>query len=639
MRSGQRSGWPGRSRNSRAARIAVPLAIPMTLGLALGITLAVSGGPVTTINQSALGSCASPAADIESSANPGPSANPGLSTSAAYPDPSGSPSASTAYTDPSGSAANADPSGSPSAVAANADPSGSPSATTANPEPSASTANPDPSAVAGNADPSGSPSANAVNPDPSGSAASPSASAAPCVSASASGSASATATAPPVNPEIGEPDLAEANPVDPANNPISLTQNATQAANSLNCTLIVPDNPLSAQGLATPWQLSDGCSEADPNEEAFVEASILGPNGKFTVYNPLVITQGTTPAATPAAPRIERHSEVIIEVGFNGNNLVLEGAGAAQGHCIDAFGNSIIAQTSACNAPTFFADADSQVAAGRLRIPQLGMGNDGKTCESTHSFSLIDQDQSDNVASEYLLNGDGQTAQDSAANKTAMGGSTVISNGSDEGLLDRFVDPALGCTPAEANDPTSTNGVSGSQALNELSARQNQRGQIALLPVNDPQLLVDGQFSIGKTNTYRALTDQPLIPDNADKTQMAAEYCREMTDIAPAKLQLDQAMEINFTTPVPATGDNLATFMGARLSASFTNLGCQNFGLTNPVTVTVDGNGVATAVTYNTAQQQANMPQGTTPGSGRARNPYNRAPFGRHGHHENGAGM
>jgi hypothetical protein len=38
---------------------------------------------------------------------------------------------------------------------------------------------------------------------------------------------------------------------------------------------------------------------------------------------------------------------------------------------------------------------------------------------------------------------------------------------------------------------------------------------------------------------------------------------------------------------------------------SFVNLGCGNDGLTNPVTVTLDGNGVATAVTYNLTQQTA----------------------------------
>ena len=49
----------------------------------------------------------------------------------------------------------------------------------------------------------------------------------------------------------------------------------------MNCTLAVPANPLSAQGLATPWQLGDGCSMANGGTEgAFVEATILAPNGR-----------------------------------------------------------------------------------------------------------------------------------------------------------------------------------------------------------------------------------------------------------------------------------------------------------------------------------------------------------------------
>ena len=42
---------------------------------------------------------------------------------------------------------------------------------------------------------------------------------------------------------------------------------------------------------------------------------------------------------------------------------------------------------------------------------------------------------------------------------------------------------------------------------------------------------------------------------------------------------------------MPTVGSSLATFLGNRLSMSFTNLGCDAFGLTNPVTVTAAGNG------------------------------------------------
>jgi hypothetical protein len=472
------------------------------------------------------------------------------------------------------------------------------------------------------------------------------ASAAPCPSTSAAATtpAAAAVAAPAVNPEAGRADLAEATPIDPAGNAISLTQTAAQAAVSLNCTLIVPSNPLSAAGLATPWQLSDGCSMANAAEEAFVESTILGPNGTTQIYDPLVITQGTTATATPAAPTIARGSQVIINVGFNGNNLVLEGAGAAQGKCIDAFGNSIIAQTSACNGPAFFRDANNQIARGTLHVPAVGTATDGQACQTTESFPLIDQDQSDNVVTTYLLNGNGQTAQDTAANKAAMGGSTVVSNGSDDALLSHFVDPTLGCTPLTTTDTTSPNGTDASQALNEISARQNQATTTALLPVNDPQLLVAGQFSLGKTNTYRMLDDQPPLGGNTNKTQNAATYCQNMVNLQPARLQLDMAKEALVTSPVPAVGNNLATFLGARLGASFTNLNCQNFGLTNPVTVTVDGNGVATAVAYTVTQQTAKLPAaagtGTAGAGGKGGAGANKAvPMGRHGHHQNGAGM
>ena len=87
-----------------------------------------------------------------------------------------------------------------------------------------------------------------------------------------------------------------------------------------------------------------------------------------------------------------------------------------------------------------------------------------------------------------------------------------------------------------------------------------------------------------------------------------------MINIQTPRLKLDAAMETGTASPVPALGNNLANFLAARLSASFGNLNCQNFGLTDPVTVTLDGNGAATAATLNTAQQTATT--GTAAGTG-----------------------
>ena len=205
-----------------------------------------------------------------------------------------------------------------------------------------------------------------------------------------------------------------------------------------------------------------------------------------------------------------------------------------------------------------------------------------------------------------------------------MAGATVEANGSDNGLLDGFVDPALGCTPFTAPNTTNPNGASASQALNELSARQNQKGTIALLPVNDPQLLVGGQFSIGKTNTYRIETDQPQLAFRTNTSRNAAMYCQNIVNIQTARLKLDAAMETGTASPVPALGNNLANFLAARLSGSFGNLNCQNFGLANPVTLTLDGNGVATGATFNTAQQTAKV-TATTTGANAGRGRWRRA--------------
>jgi hypothetical protein len=496
------------------------------------------------------------------------------------------------------------------------------------------------SAPAASAPAASAPAASA--PAASAPAAASSAAAAPCPSASGSAAAANPATAAdfaiPPNNAANRAGLAGANAVDAAGDAFSFTQNADQAAASTNCTVSVPANPLSAQGLASPWVLGDGCTWANGGTEGvFIDATILAPNGQLQVYDPLVINQGTTPAVAPTPPTIAAGSQVILSVGFNGAALALVGAGAQQGNCIDAFGNSLIDQTPQCNAANFYRMANAEIARGTLTIPAAGTGKDGQACQTTRDFALIDQDQSDNAVASYLFDAaTGQSAQATAANQAAMANATVESNGSDNGLLDKFVDPALGCTPFTAPNPTNPAGSSASQALNELSARANQKGTIALLPVNNPQLLVGGDFSIGKTNAYRIETDQPRLAATTNTSRNAARYCQNMINIATSRLKLDAAMETGTASPVPALGNNLATFLAARLSGSFGNLNCQNFGLTDPVTLTTDANGVATAATFNTTQQTAKV-TGTNTGAGAGRGgggARNRGNFmmGRRGH-------
>jgi hypothetical protein len=413
----------------------------------------------------------------------------------------------------------------------------------------------------------------------------------------------------------------------------SASTTAPVVAANVNCDVIVPANPLSATGLSTPWQLTgtggmspqaSGCTMANfVNLGAFVQATILNPRtGALSVYEPLVITQGTTPAAAPVVPTLPRRAIVTIDVGFNGTDLTLVGATAnalTQGRCIDGLNGSIFGQVSFCNGVNFFRTASRDAARGLFTIPALGTSpKTGTACLSTRSFGVVDQDPSDNVTTKYLVTASGQTAQFNAANSAALAGATTAVNGSDNALLDDFMDPTMGCTPFEAPDLSQAGTMSTSQALDELQASK-QAAPVAYVPENDEMVLVNNAESVAKTNLYRSEIGQPPVDAATNTSSSPQAFCQNMVNLQTPFLSADQTLLATDTSPVPAVGNNLLTFLANRLNMSFTNLNCQNFGLQNPVTVTLDGNGVATAATFNTGQQNATGGAGTAmpmPGSG-----------------------
>src|SRR5216683_2356007 len=405
----------------------------------------------------------------------------------------------------------------------------------------------------------------------------------------------------------------------------SATATAPVAAANVSCDIIVPADPLSAAGLATAYQLTgaggmsaaaSGCTTANSaNLGAFVQATILDPaTGALSVYSPLVITQGTAPAAAPVVPALPANAVVTIDFGFNGTNLTQVGATPAalqQGNCADNLNGSLFGQVSFCNGAAFFQAVATAEAAGLLQVPALGVSpKTGQPCPTTRSFTMIDQDQSDNVTTTYLLTATGQTAQFNPANVAALPGATTIVNGSDNKLLAAFLDPTLGCTPFTAPDLSQAGAAGPSQALNEIQA-QAQAAPIALVPENDEMTLVNNASSADKTNLYRSELGQPAISAANDAASSPANYCQNMANIQTAFLNANQALLATGASPVPAVGTNLLTFLANRELMSFTNLNCANFGLTNPVTVTLDANGVATAATFNTTQQTATNPGAT----------------------------
>jgi hypothetical protein len=426
--------------------------------------------------------------------------------------------------------------------------------------------------------------------------------------------------------------------------PSATSTGTTTAATNVNCDIIVPAHPLTAKGLATPYQLTgtDGMSPAQSGCEmtnavnlgAFVQATILNPaTGKLFVYDPLVITMGTTPAVAPVVPKLPRNAIVTVDFGFNGTDLFQVGANPntlRNANCVNGTPGSIFGQVSFCNGINFFNAAFRDEREGKLFVPAEGKSSKivasggalgtGRNCPETRNFDLVDQDPSDNVTTFYLLNpATGQTAQDTTANQANIPGSTLLANGSDNTLLDAFVDPVLGCTPFEAPDLANNNAPTSSQAMDELLSAAHPPRITALVPENDEMVLNDNdQFDVAKDNLYRAEVGQAPISGSNNKTSSPAMFCQNLINIQTPFLAANQTVLATGQSPVTSVGDNLLTFMANRLSMSFTNLACQNFGLTNPVTVTLNSAGVAVAATFNTTTQQAASPASAPemPGSG-----------------------
>ena len=397
------------------------------------------------------------------------------------------------------------------------------------------------------------------------------------------------------------------------------------------CDIIVPAHPLTAKGLATPYQLtgpagtspaSTGCQMINSiNLGAFVQATILDPRtGALYVYNPLVITAGTTPAVAPVVPKLPKHAIVTIDFGFNGTFLIQVGAtpdALSEGRCTDGMPGSPFGQVSFCNGANFFNAAFRLEREGRLTVPSAGMSSNmvptagalgtGRACPTTRSFDMIDQDPSDNVTTHYLLDpATGQTAQDNAANAARMPGAKMLVNGSDNALIDNFLDPALGCTPFMASDLGNRGAMATSQALDELLAARNQPADAALIPENDAMVMgVGGSWDAAKTDLYRSEIGQAPVDGQTDANDSPQMYCQNMVNIQTAFIAANEKIFAAWPSPVPTVGDTLYTFMANRLASSFDNLHCASFGLHQTVTVVNDGAGAATEATLNDDPQTA----------------------------------
>jgi hypothetical protein len=337
-----------------------------------------------------------------------------------------------------------------------------------------------------------------------------------------------------------------------------------------NCTLVVPREPLSAAGLATPYQLTatdpaaGPCHEAEADQSAFVEAAVFDPaTHGLSIYHPLVVDRGDRPAVAPVPVSLPAGATVGIWFGFNGDTLTLGGPGATA--CVNGLPGSPFGQFAYCNAAPLFSAATADPTF-QASIPALGISPvDSLPCPTSRDFSVVDQDQSDNLATAYrVING--RMAQ---VTPTTAARGTKLTNGSDEGLVANFIAPALGCRPFTAPDLTNGGAQTPALALNELLAAAHQSAP-ALVPTSDPMVLVDGARSERKTNLYRAGVGQPALPEG----QTPRAYCAAIVQQAPARLALDAKALRAAPSPAAASPD-LLTFLQDRLANTLVELDCK----------------------------------------------------------------
>ena len=387
-------------------------------------------------------------------------------------------------------------------------------------------------------------------------------------------------------------------------------------AQNPNCTIIVPNAPLSAVGLATPYQLTatnpeEGeCHETNAASAAFVQAAILDPaTGQISIYNPLVIDKGSAPApgAAPVPPTLPDNAIVALWFGFNGDDLVQQGASSGvleSSGCVNGLPDDVFGQFSYCNAPAFFKAAHRAIRRRQLYVPPLGVAYDGLRCPSVRDFFVVDQDQSDNLPVTYLISQDGLLAQNTAANRQLLPGATTLGNPSDNGLLDRFLDPDLGCSPWKVPDLADPGQQVPGLALNELQARLFQKPPVARIPAGNPMARdAHGSGNLAKVNAYRQGVDQAQVQYRWQAD--TARYCRQMIRIQPARLLLNQNRLISSPSPDSDAANSMFTFMAQRFVGSYDILGCAKLtNLPDPISFTTDADGVAVTATINTQLYQ-----------------------------------
>jgi len=349
-----------------------------------------------------------------------------------------------------------------------------------------------------------------------------------------------------------------------------------------NCLLQVPDNPLTPQGLMTPYQLvGQGCNQAAILMSRFVHAVILNTdNGGVAIYNPLVITAGTTPEVAPVPVSFTTNNHVVgIWMGSNSNNLVLTNqVGITNGQCVSGTPASPFGQFAFCNVVNFWKAIELVRAQGLLAVPPIGIAADGAPCPTIRDYFVVDMDPDDGVPTTYLVTAAGNVIQKTLNNMKLSQGE--IANDGDHRLVSSFVQQATGCQGWLVTDLADPGVKRSALPMNVLQSIYYQPMPVEGLPNNDPMTTTNNLPDLAKLNLYRKGIYQPQINNLVEADP--AVFCRNYVNVTAPRLRILSAQLKNTISPAGG-GMNLFDFMKTRCSTTYAAINCANLiGMPDP---------------------------------------------------------
>jgi hypothetical protein len=368
-----------------------------------------------------------------------------------------------------------------------------------------------------------------------------------------------------------------------------------------DCILEVPNDPLN-NGLFQPWFVSTNpiskypCSQILDGSEVFVEATIFDiDNNNLYVYNPLVVDNNTLPAVQPYLAPLPLNNIVVIHFGTNGRSIKLipsrnNTKSLILGNCINGLSNgTLFGHFAYCNAENFFKQINNNINLGLLIIPTLGKTFQGDICPTIRSFSVVDQDQSDNVITEYIITTDLRVAQNFQININKLNIMKIITNNNDNSLLTKFILPSIGCAPFMVSNLFDKNLLQSSLALNEIQANLYiNESNNALIVSTNPMVIDFNLKSLEKINLYRIGVNQPII--NILDINDGQIYCQKITNISYTFFKVHQYELSKFHSHL-SIANNLLNSLLFRLIITLSYLNCETLtGNILDLNITTDPN-------------------------------------------------